>query len=108
MSDATFIAYVRYGHDADVGTVYVDEYDILWVEWPDGYSDMVFRDANGGLWDEFGDDQVPEDARGRKTPSRGKRLIEVDSSDADVAAAVLAQVPRPGDDCHRGESGGPL
>ena len=86
----TFVAVVCYGDAThDIGTVYTDG-EALWVEWPDGHSDMVYRDRRGWLWDEFGDTSYPRVGRGPERTgtrlpiqSRNERDIPTDT-DADT------------------------
>ena len=56
---ADFVAVVQFADDRDdIGAVWADPDGALFALWPDGGADVVFRDARGWLWDEYGTDDV--------------------------------------------------
>lgn len=92
LSSRTFVAVVQYGDNAnDRGNVWRDSDGSLYVTWPDGHADNVFRDARGWLWDEYGDDEAPmrrgPTATGTRLPVLSRRkmdMIEVLEENYDV------------------------
>lgn len=66
------VCMVTWPDDPTIGIVYRED-GKMWVEWPDG-ADVVWRAADGSLWDEYGDDLLPHDLRNTTGQFTGTRL----------------------------------
>ena len=88
------VAVVQYGDDnGDHGVLYRGVLGTLWVRWPDGGADVVYRDSRGWYWDEYGDTKFTAVLYGaRRAYLWGERLRVVSRRRKDIAA-VEATLP---------------